>query len=89
MKQDEKPAPYKFKNLNKKEDNALKTLIDRTDIVICNADKGGAVVIMDVKDYIKEAERQLSDQTFYKKLKENPTSMNAALVENVIDQLRN
>ena len=26
----------------------------RNDIIICNADKGGAVVILDVNDYIKE-----------------------------------
>ena len=29
------------------------------DIVITNAGKGGALVILDVKDYIKESERQL------------------------------
>ena len=41
--------------------------------MICNADKGGAVVIMVVKDYVKEAERQLLDPTFYKKIEENAT----------------
>ena len=36
------------------------------DIVITNTEKGGAVVILDVKDYIKESERQTTRtrQTF-------------------------
>ena len=33
-----------------------------------HADKGGAVVTMDVNDYIKEANRQLLDTNFYTKL---------------------
>ena len=37
----------------------MQELQSRNDIVITDADKGGAVVILDVKDYIKEAERQL------------------------------
>ena len=37
----------------------------RNDVIICNADKGGAVVILDVKDYKKEAYRQLSDENVY------------------------
>ena len=39
----------------KKEKNALKTLREREDIFITNADKGGAVVIIGADDYIKEA----------------------------------
>ena len=37
---------------------------------------------------MKEANRQLADTNFYKKLKENPTSVNAALVENALDDLK-
>ena len=77
------------KNLNKHEEKALTDLMERTDILICNADKGGAVVIMDVKDYIREAERQLSDENFYKKIPNNPTSLHAELVNNAIDHLKN
>ena len=77
------------KNLSKKESRALEDLKNREDIVICNADKGGAVVISDVKEYIKEANRQLSDRNFYKKVPHNPTSENAALVNNAIDNLKN
>ena len=44
----------------------------RDDIVICNADKGNAVVILDVEDYIKEANKQLGDTSFYKELSHEP-----------------
>ena len=48
-----------FFNLNNKqnlcveEEKALGELKSRDDIVITEADKGGAVVILDVEDYIK------------------------------------
>ena len=45
-------------------------------------------MISDVKDYIDEANRQLSDKKFYKKLSNNPTSEYAALVNNAIDNLK-
>ena len=82
-------TPHMQNNLSRNEKRALNDLKNRTDIVICNADKGGAVVISDVSDYVKEAERQLLDQSFYKKVPENPTSVHAALVNNAIDQLKN
>ena len=75
-------------NLNKQERQALDNLKTMEDIVITNADKGGAVVVHDVKNYIKEAMKQLGDKSFYKKLNHNPTSEHAALVENAIDGLR-
>jgi hypothetical protein len=76
------------KNLSKKEEKAMNDLKNREDIVICKADKGGAVVITDVDDYVNEANRQLSDQRFYKKVEENPTALHAALVDNAIDNLK-
>ena len=76
------------KNLNKKEQEALDALKKRSDIIITSADKGGALVINDVKSYMSEANRQLSNTDHYKKLDHNPTSENGALVENAIDTLR-
>lgn len=76
------------KNLSKKETKAMNDLKEREDIVVTKADKGGAVVVTDVDDYIKEATRQLSDRKFYKKVEENPTSLHAALVDNAIDGLK-
>ena len=42
----------------------MKELLKRKDIVVTNADKGGALVIMDVEKYINEANRQLSDRRY-------------------------
>ena len=61
----------------------------RNDVIICNADKGGAVVILDVKDYMKEAYRQLSDENVYKHLPNDATLLHGELVNNAIVHLRN
>ena len=58
------------------------------DVIITKADKGGAIVVQDVEKYIKEAERQLSDRTFYKKVTNNPTGEHEALICNAIDNLK-
>ena len=47
------------------EREAVKELSKREDIIINNADKGGAVVTVDTNDYIKEAERQLDGKDNY------------------------
>ena len=55
-------------NLSTGEQKAMEKLAKRKDIIITNADKGGAVVIINVEKYINEANRQLSDKRNYKKL---------------------
>ena len=55
-------------------------------IIITNADKGGAVVIMEVEKFISEANRQLSDKRNYKKLQENSTLQHNNLVNETIDR---
>ena len=52
--------PPKYSNLSKGEQKALEDLQERDDIVIVNADKAGAVVIMDASDYKEKAERQIT-----------------------------
>ena len=74
-------------NLSKGEKLALRDLNCRDDIIITKADKGGAIVILDVEDYIAEAERQLKDSTSYEKLNNNPTSDYNELINNTIDNL--
>ena len=64
-----KPKP----NLSKGEEKAMEELAERKDIIITNADKGAAVVIIDVEKYISEANRQLSDKRNYKTFQEDPT----------------
>ena len=63
-----KEKPYN--NLTKNERTSMKKLSREEDIIITTVDKGGAVVIVDVQGYIKEAERQLNNIKNYRKLQE-------------------
>ena len=63
------PKKRPKQNLTKGELKAPKQLEKRQYIIISNADKEGAVVIMDTDKYIEDiyrADRQLSDSTNYK-----------------------
>ena len=62
---DTKIPKNKFNNISKDERTAIKNLSTDKSIVIKQADKGGAVVVMNRNDYIKEGKRQLSDNKFY------------------------
>ena len=61
----------------------------RDDIVITNAHKGGVAVTLDVKDYVKECERQLNNTKNYTHLQKDPTATNNELVHNVIKTFGN
>ena len=52
-------------------------------IVITNADKGGAAVILDVKNYKKQCERQLNNTENCKHLQKDPAATNNELVRKV------
>ena len=56
---------HKYKNLTRKEREALYDLRNDTSIIIKEADKGSLVVIWDNEDYLKEAEEQLSCKEMY------------------------
>ncbi|XP_066925555.1 uncharacterized protein [Clytia hemisphaerica] len=75
-------------NLKKEEREALEQLRRKEDIIITNADKGGAVVIQDVADYINEALRQLNDQTFYKECDQDLTPKHNKKIQDIIESLR-
>ena len=66
----------------------MEELAKRKDIIITNADKGGAVAIMDVEKYINDANRQLSDKRNYKKLQEDPTLQHSNLINDTIDRFK-
>ena len=51
----------------------MEELAKRKDIVITNADKGGALVIMDAEKYTNEANRQLFDKSNWMSLQEDST----------------
>ena len=50
------------------ETKAIKTLANDTSIVIKEADKGGATIIMDQSHYNYMVENTLNDKNFYEKL---------------------
>ena len=62
------------RNISKEEQEALENLRGYDDIVIKQADKGSAVVVMDRKKYVDEAMRQLNDKDVYITLKKDPTA---------------
>ena len=76
-------------NLTKEEIKALYELETSDDIVITKADKGGAVVIMDVDHYITEAKRQLENEKSYKKLQNDPTTVHAERINKTIERFKN
>ena len=45
------------------------------------ADTGGAVVILDIKDYINKVNRQLSDTNNYKQLDFEPTELHTEKIK--------
>ena len=88
LKEEENIKQIPHKNLSKKEEDALQNLSKRDDIIITKADKGGAVVIVDVDDYIQEANRQLDNKEFYKKLTIDTTEINRIKVNRTINELK-
>ena len=74
-------TPNNRDNLTKPERNVLNSLKKRDDIIITIANKGGAIVIIDVNDYLKEAHRQLKDEDFYAELIHNPTSNHRDIIK--------
>jgi len=57
--------PAFSKNLSTAQSEALKSLKSNSNIIIQEADKGGAVVIMDSNLYIQEGLRQLNNSKYY------------------------
>lgn len=74
-------------NLSPQEMEALKELIHNKHIVIKPADKGSAVVILGRDQYIKEVNRQLSDQIYYKKLEEPIYLKSIPIVQDILIKL--
>jgi len=61
-----------YSNLSAVEQEALRSLRSDKSIVIKPADKGSGVVVWDREDYLREAERQLSDSEVYEKCESDP-----------------
>ncbi|CAG2208988.1 unnamed protein product [Mytilus edulis] len=59
-------------NLTRNEQDALKSLKDDDSIIIKEADKGGAIIIMDTDFYKEKVLEQLNDEEYYKQVTNNP-----------------
>ena len=78
---------FQRNNLTKREREALNRLSNNTDIIIKPADKGGATVIMNTKDYVKEAKRQLDNEVYYKRVERDFTLEHERLINQCVDKL--
>jgi len=74
-------------NLDREETLSLKTLKNNNSIVIKSADKGGAIVIMDKEAYINEANRQLQNTKYYRKIDEPIYPENTMKINLILDDL--
>ncbi|CAJ0952342.1 unnamed protein product [Ranitomeya imitator] len=72
-------------NLSAPDFQALQTLRNDKDIIIKPADKGGAIVVMNKSDYTKEIHRQLHDETVYRLLPGDPTTMIRNFIKETLD----
>eukprot|EP00105_Crassostrea_gigas_P014468 XP_011431136.1 PREDICTED: uncharacterized protein LOC105330902 [Crassostrea gigas] len=72
--------------MTKEERSVLQRLKNRDDIVIKKADKVSTVVVLDKQAYLAEANRQLTDDRFYKKLDFHPTEEFSALITDTLDE---
>ena len=61
----------------------------KNDIVIINGDKGGVVVILNVKDYVEECGRQLKSIENHEHLQKDPIAANNELIHNSINRFEN
>ena len=75
-------------NLTDTDKNAIEYFLKRNDLLITKANKGGATVILDVKDYIAKANEQLQDNSFYQKLYVDPTAKHSDIVNSAIESFR-
>ena len=73
-----------YSNFTKEERLALNSLRDDTSIIIDEADKGSAVVVLDREDYLKEAEKQLGDKETYEELLTDPVSPLISIVKDCL-----
>jgi hypothetical protein len=76
-----------FDNLTPGERTVLQNLRSNEDIIIKPADKSSAVVVMDKSAYIREAERQLTDDRFYNKLDKDPTKQFSDEITNELNNM--
>ena len=75
-------------NINTQQQQALKDLKSRQEIIIKPADKGGQIVLQDRTNYVLEATRQLHDTTYYRPLTQPMYLETQTMVRTLIDQMK-
>ena len=76
-----------FEPNNQRAESNAKTK-SRNDIVITDAYKGGAVVILDVEDSVKEAESKRNNKENYREIIYDPTTANNETIHKVISRFQ-
>jgi hypothetical protein len=74
-------------NLSKEDRAFLKELKQNPHVTIKKSDKGSAIVLMNMSDYLREGYKQLNDQQFYQKLDSDPTNKIAIKINKVIQEM--
>ena len=75
-------------NITIPQQQALKMLKSRDEIIIKPADKGGQIVLQDRANYVLEATRQLQDITYYRPLTQPMYLETQIMVRKLIDQMK-
>ena len=70
-----------YSNLRKGGGNVLYLLCDDPSNIVKEADKGSAVVVWDRKEYLREANSQLSDKDVYQEAKVLPWKLKRVFLE--------
>ena len=74
-------------NISEEQRKTIRELFSNPDIVIKPADKGGATVVWDRSDYIKEGMRQLSDTAFYRQTESDLSELHYKEIKSKIDEM--
>ena len=75
-----------YPNLSRGECDALKWLQNNENVVIRQADKGGATIVWGKEAYTQEALRQLMNTSYYAPLSTNPMSQVRDDLKNILDR---
>ena len=78
----------KKSNITKNESNALRELINNKNIIIKQADKGGADVIMDRKYYSDKILAMLKDEETYSELRTHTDEKMMVTIQKLTDKLK-
>lgn len=85
----EQRTQTKYSNLTKRGKEALEDLASDKTIIIKEADKGGATVLMDRETYINSIWEQLNNVEFYQEIPDDPGKSISGLIQMVLVEASN